>query len=439
VTELERRRRLGALLLSIAADFNRLRPDDVSGALNDGLARLGDFAGVDRSYVYVLTSERTAMRPFVWARDSDSVHRWLQQFDGEIDLSDFEDGLKRLRGGEILMTQVTEDPSQITGAPQGPPYSRSSLQLPLLVAGRLAGFIGFDVLRREPMWDEEVVELLKMASFIFAGALERKDFEVALMAANAELEAKVDQRTRELAAKQAQLVQSEKMASLGQLSAGVAHELNSPLGVLKSNSQTLERAAQRVGSDAQSDRVRDAIRRLSQENLAAVERIDRIVSGLRSFAGLDRADFGSVDLRECIETALTLVQHAIADRIEVRRHFEDTSSVRCHPSQINQVVMNLLLNAIQSIDGTGTIDIRLSNDGDGVRVELADSGSGIPEDHRDRVFDPGFTTKGVGVGTGLGLSIALQIVTEHEGRLWFESETGSGSRFFVWLPRDHQH
>jgi len=256
-------------------------------------------------------------------------------------------------------------------------------------------------------------------------------------------EQRVQERTRELTAKQAQLMQAEKMAVLGQLVAGVAHEINTPLGAIKSNTDTLMRSLDKLAALGDDPSEQAAARRLkfletgrqvNAVNVQAIERIVAIVNTLRQFARLDQADVGTVDLHEAIDNTLTLVQHQLKHRVEVKKLYGDLPPVECLPDQLNQVFMNLLVNAGQSIDGKGTITITTWLEGQTVGIEFRDSGKGIPREQLGRIFDPGFTTKGVGVGTGLGLSIVQRIVDEHHGRIEVESEPGRGSAFRLFVP-----
>jgi signal transduction histidine kinase len=258
-----------------------------------------------------------------------------------------------------------------------------------------------------------------------------------------ELEHNVEERTRELRQKQAQLVQSEKMAALGQLVAGVAHEVNTPLGAVKSNTDTMRRTLDKLkvqleqcaGNnqlDPQAARLLEGLTHLGGVSAEAIERISKIVQSLRRFARLDAAD--TVDLHPGIESTLTLLGHELRQGIRVVREYGSLPLVECYPDRLNQVFMNLLINAVQAIGADGTIAIRTAANGDEVSVEVSDTGIGIAPEHLPRVFDPGFTTKGVGVGTGLGLSIVHQIVEEHAGRIDVESEPGHGAVFRVHLP-----
>lgn len=257
----------------------------------------------------------------------------------------------------------------------------------------------------------------------------------------------LERTNAELRDTQAQLVQSEKMASLGNLVAGVAHEINTPIGSIHANADVARRAleivrtATREGtfsiSPEMEEKFERAVRILIEANAitrTATDRIVGIVRSLRNFARLDEAELKEVDLHEGIESTLTLVHHEYKDRIEIKRAYGELPLVRCYPNQINQVFMNILVNAIHAIAETGTITITTRAAGDGVTVSFADTGRGIDREDLARIFDPGFTTKGVGVGTGLGLSIVYRIVQRHHGDIKVESTPGAGTTFTLSLP-----
>jgi signal transduction histidine kinase len=253
----------------------------------------------------------------------------------------------------------------------------------------------------------------------------------------------LEKRTQELQDTQLQLIQSEKMASLGQLVAGVAHELNSPMGAIYSNNQSAGRALARLLSElperpSELSATMKQLQDMNAVNETACRRIIEIVSNLRKFARLDESEWKRVDLREGIDETLALVEHQTRDRIEIVRAYEELPAVACFPGQLNQVFMNLVVNAIQAIEGRGRIEIAASHENDRVVVRFRDDGQGIPETALGRVFDPGYTTKGVGVGTGLGLSIAYRIVSNHGGRLTVTSEVGKGAEFVVSIPVDRE-
>ena len=293
--------------------------------------------------------------------------------------------------------------------------------------------------------DEEgkVVKLVGVCQDI----TERKTTEEALQRAYEELEEKVEERTLELREKQAQLVQSEKMAALGQLVAGVAHEVNTPLGALRSNMDTFIRSVRKVkgalcpaempaetSQQPELIRLLDDIEKLNAINETATERIVAIVGSLRKFARLDLAEVAEVDIHEGIENTLTLVHHELKNRVEVHKEYGRIPPIQCYPNQLNQVFMNLLVNASHAIEGRGTIFIKTRSNDDSVIVEIRDTGIGIPEKNLARIFDPGFTTKGFGVGTGLGLSIVFQIIQDHKGKIEVQSKVGEGTTFRLTLP-----
>jgi len=244
-----------------------------------------------------------------------------------------------------------------------------------------------------------------------------------------------------------QLVQSEKMASLGQLVAGVAHEINTPMGSIHANIGTaqsaielLERALAReeiakiIAADLKLKRALAILKESCEINRMASDRIVGIIGSLRNFARLDEAERKTVDLNEGLESTLTLLRHQIKRGVEVVRQYGPELRADCYPNQLNQVFMNVLQNAIQSMDGKGTLTITSEQVGDEAVIRIRDTGKGIPAEYLPRVFDPGFTTKGVGVGTGLGLSIAYQIMDKHAGTIECQSEVGAGTTFTIRLP-----
>jgi two-component system NtrC family sensor kinase len=253
-----------------------------------------------------------------------------------------------------------------------------------------------------------------------------------LFEANAQLSHTLD----ELRTTQIHLIQSEKMAALGKLVAGLAHEINTPLGAITSNTNLLDRGFKRLGPSVaeQGTTLLTTLEPLLHTNAEACQRISAIVKNLKTFARLDEAEWKSADFREGMESTLTLVHHLHKGRIQMIREYQEIPPVKCHPGQINQVFMNLLVNAIQAIEGPGKIWIRMGLEGDNVKVEIQDTGIGIAETHLLRIFDPGFTTKGVGVGTGLGLSICYRIIAEHQGTIHVASQDGRGSTFTMHLP-----
>ncbi|MGE0268949.1 MAG: ATP-binding protein [Candidatus Omnitrophota bacterium] len=268
---------------------------------------------------------------------------------------------------------------------------------------------------------------------------------------------------------QLQLVQSEKLASIGSLAAGVAHEINNPIGFVGSNIQMLGdymksfvkvlEESEKLKKEVEEEKLESAkktvaeIRLVEQENnieyLVAdinnliiesrdgLDRVKRIVLDLKTFSRDDNGEMQSVQTEEIIESVLGIVQNEIKYKADVKRVYGQTPRIECLPQKLGQVFINLLMNAGQSIEENGTITIRTYVDHQQVAVEIEDTGKGIPEEHIHKIFDPFYTTKPVGQGTGLGLSISHEIVAKHGGEMLVESEVGKGTRFTVKLPLVH--
>ncbi len=295
-----------------------------------------------------------------------------------------------------------------------------------------------------------------------------------LKAANIDLERRVKERTRELSEalkhlkdSEAQLIQSEKMSSLGQMVAGVAHEINTPLAYVKHSLGTVADKLPdlggaidecekllgllQAGNDAQGlsrqfalvsaqiarlkqQAVVNELTNLVKDGLYGTGQMAEIVGNLKDFSRLDRSKVTSFNLNEGLQSTLLLAKHLLKS-ITVNKAFGDIPTIVCSPSQVNQVFLNLITNAAQAMhDGHGAITLTTRSDGNGVAVEIADNGAGIAPDVLPKIFDPFFSTKEIGKGTGLGLSISYKIVQQHGGRIDVESKIGSGTRFTVWLP-----
>lgn len=309
---------------------------------------------------------------------------------------------------------------------------------------------------------------------VYAG-FRLREYYLALQLANESLEQKVVERTaslskalKQLKASQAQLIQSEKMASLGQMVAGVAHEINTPLGYAKSNifsvkSQLEEMEALvqahrdllkmlRSGSPdkqqikEQSEKVEQLYQEALQYELFSsahdaigdadygLGQISDLVGNLKNFSRLDRARIDEYDVNAGIDNTLSIAKHSIKDKLQVERDYSEIPKITCSPSQINQVFLNMITNAAQAMPGYGHLKISTRlQDGD-IYIVFRDNGCGIPPDVIEKIFDPFFTTKAIGEGTGLGLSISHQIVQDHGGDIKVHSSPDKGTRFVIRLP-----
>lgn len=304
--------------------------------------------------------------------------------------------------------------------------------------------------------DDEIGE---MARAVEAFQQDRRQLALANQALREE-KARQEALIRELAQAHSQLLQSEKMASIGQLAAGVAHEINNPIGFVNANVGTLQRyvndllhaiaafesrenglppdARAALGALKQEidlPYLREDIPTLFSETLDGLRRVKDVVQSLKDFSHVDGVEKQRANLEHQLDSTVKIVWNELKYKVELIREYGAVPEIECMPSQLAQVFMNLLVNAAQSIEQHGRITLRTGHDKDAIWVEIEDTGSGIDPRHLGRIFDPFFTTKPVGVGTGLGLSISYGIVKKHGGRIEVVSEPGNGSRFKVVLPR----
>ena len=276
-------------------------------------------------------------------------------------------------------------------------------------------------------------------------ALERARAEAEAAEARAALAGALEQANADLATAnrkltdaQAKLVQAAKMASLGELVAGIAHEINNPLAFILAHQGTVERI---LGEVSTAPDAADNPRRLKKcgDRVGAMRmgltRIQDLVLNLRKFSRLDEGERTLVHVPEAIETVLALIQHKLGDRIAVVRDFSGRPEIHCTPALLNQVVMNILGNAADAMPETGTIVIETRSSPDLDLIRISDTGPGIPEPLREKIFEPFFTTKPVGSGTGLGLAIAYSVVQAHSGTLSVEAAPGGGACFVIGIPR----
>lgn len=276
---------------------------------------------------------------------------------------------------------------------------------------------------------------------------------------------KLQKAYAELQQSQAQIFQQEKLASIGQLAAGVAHEINNPMGFISSNLSTMGKYMEKINvfeaaligvvlgkGDTETvstlnnlrkkmkiDFILEDIKSLLDESRDGAERVRRIVQDLKSFSHVDEAECKSVSINECIDTTLNMLRNEIKYVADVEQEYDpDLPMLLCFPQQINQVFMNILVNAAHAIEGHGMIKIKTLRESENIIVRISDTGKGIAPENLTRVFEPFFTTKEVGKGTGLGLSISYDIIKKHGGIMNVESEVGVGTTFIIRLPLNHQ-
>jgi two-component system NtrC family sensor kinase len=291
------------------------------------------------------------------------------------------------------------------------------------------------LVRRKHLYDENrrILEDFRQRE----RALLEERAERQLAEARAALVGQLEAANRELKDTQAQLVQSAKMASLGQLVAGIAHEINNPIAFVTAHLQTVQRIVDEVGEPGAeaSDAPKLAKARQRLKDMAGgLERVRLLVLKLRTFSRLDEGEWKPASVRENVEAVIAMLQHKAAGRIEFETTFGEPDVIECFPGLLNQALMNVISNAIDAIEGNGRIAVRSGGADGQYEISVSDSGKGIAAAHRERIFEPFFTTKPVGQGTGLGMSITYQIVRRHGGSIDVRSGEGGGTTITFRLP-----
>lgn len=269
----------------------------------------------------------------------------------------------------------------------------------------------------------EEIEILDAISSQLSNAITRAE----LYQKNIQTVKELKSAMKELKETQIQLINSEKMASLGQLVAGVAHEINTPVASIKSNNGIV---AKLLGSIDDVD-LKEMLSDINEIDKEAVNRISNIVTSLKKFVRLDEAELQEADINKELDLTLELIRHETKNRIEIVRNYGEIPAIKCFPNMLNQVFTNILINACQAIEGKGKIIITTEYRDKKLVVKIKDNGKGIPQNQLSKIFSAGFTTKGVGVGTGLGLAICTKIIEKHKGEITVNSEVGKGSEFVI--------
>lgn len=269
----------------------------------------------------------------------------------------------------------------------------------------------------------EEIEILDAISSQLSNAITRAE----LYQKNIQTVKELKSAMKELKETQIQLINSEKMASLGQLVAGVAHEINTPVASIKSNNGIV---AKLLGSIDDVD-LKEMLSDINEIDKEAVNRISNIVTSLKKFVRLDEAELQEADINKELDLTLELIRHETKNRIEIVRNYGEIPAIKCFPNMLNQVFTNILINACQAIEGKGKIIITTEYRDKKLVVKIKDNGKGIPQNQLSKIFSAGFTTKGVGVGTGLGLAICTKIIEKHKGEITVNSEIGKGSEFVI--------
>lgn len=340
----------------------------------------------------------------------------------------------------------------------------SSMCWALKIEGRLIGVLSINRTEKVQPFSEEDLAKGKIVTALISTVIDNlhlhQESQQRIAMLN-EMNKEILTASQQLEETQSHLLQSDKMASIGQLAAGVAHEINNPIGYVYSNLGTLEKYMQdtfgmldqyELAESAITDVavleklktvkekldiafLKEDLKDLMAESKEGIRRVKQIVQNLKDFSHVDVTDeWHFSDLHQGLDSTLNIVSNEVKYKAEVVKDYGKLPDVECLSSQINQVFMNLLVNAAHAIEARGTITIRTGQEGEEVWAEISDTGKGIAQEYLKKIFDPFFTTKPIGKGTGLGLSLSYGIIQKHHGRIEVQSEVGLGTTFRVWLP-----
>jgi signal transduction histidine kinase len=334
---------------------------------------------------------------------------------------------------------------------------RSVMCVPMKTAQRFIGVIYVDSHRLSQRFFERDLEIFNSLASQAALGIEKSQLYEELRRYSSSLEEQVRQRTEdlvrvndglqraygELQQAQADIIQAEKHAAVGRLAAGIAHEINSPLGVITSNVDMLyhliRRIAPTLSPPSQPNEVDpvELLDTIARSSIAASDRLRRLMKAFEAFTGLDQADLRPININQVIDSAMTLLEHELGRGIRIVREFGELRPVTCSPGRIHQAFMNLLVNGVQSLSAEGTLTIRTEQLAAAVRITIQDDGRGMTPHEIAEAFDTGFSRKGTRVGARLGLMITGQIIRGHRGDIQIESTPGVGTTITVTLPNDY--
>jgi signal transduction histidine kinase len=435
-------------------------------------AVVGELINAKNFYIALLSEDRASLN-FEYFVDATEQNQPSRPVGPGVSEYVMRHGKALLRKAEIY-NLAREGLIQMETSGKGP-VAACWLGVPLVVEQKTIGLIVVQSYDDTVVYGPADQELLSFVASQVANSLHRRRAAESLQSAYALLKQRVQERTQELHARNAELevayadlkgaqeqaIQSEKLASIGQLAAGVAHEINNPIGYVKSNLSALQEyvsqlfttidiytvALNRTGDAATLAEVKEACRRIDFDFLTAdvpqlltesregIERVCKIVHDLKDFSRNDRgASWVRADVHSGLESTLNIVSNQLKYKAQIIKTFGDLPLIECLPSELNQVFLNVLMNAGQAIADRGIITVSTGQTGDKVWIAIGDDGEGIPADVLPRIFDPFFTTKPVGSGTGLGLAISYGIVTKHHGNIEITSVPGEGTLMRIELP-----
>jgi len=382
---------------------------DTSKIINSALKELSLMFGAFKTYYAVTVGDSFKIK-YVYGKSKELGN--VITFDTEI--------TRQINSKTISVSRCLKEYIEAT------PFSESALRIavPIYHLNKLLGVVV--VLSRQKKELNDEIDILESISAQLGNAIIQAELYEKDLRTVAELQAAL----KELKDTQLQLIQSEKMASLGQLVAGVAHEINTPIASIKSNNEILKKLIARLNDDKLISLFKD----INDIDAEAIKRINHMVTSLKKFVRLDEAQLQEADINKELDVTLELLRHETKNRIEIIKNYGNIPLVNCYPNLLNQVFMNMLVNACQAIENSGTITITTDFIENNLVVKIKDTGKGIKKENIEKIFTAGFTTKGVGVGTGLGLAISGKIISKHNGKISVNSKDGVGTEFIITIP-----
>ena len=383
---------------------------DITAILNSALKELSMMFGCFKTYYARIENNKFKI---VEVFGEDEVNK-------DVEISFDELVMNKINSGEI---SIGYSLSEYIGAE---PFKNSVLRVvvPIFHLQRIIGVIVLLSYQKRELNDE--IEILDAVASQLGNAIIRAE----LYRKNAQNVRELKQALDELKETQLQLINSEKMASLGQLVAGIAHEINTPVASIKANNDILTKLVSQI----ENDDIKQMFDQINNIDKEAIDRISKIVVSLKKFVRLDEAELQEADINKEMDLTLEIIRHETKNKVEIEKHYGDIPLIKCYPNMLNQVFTNILINACQAIETTGKITISTDVRDNMLEVKIKDNGKGIPKENLTKIFTAGYTTKGVGVGTGLGLAISQKIIDKHNGKIRAISELGVGSEFIITLP-----
>jgi len=362
-----------------------------------------------------------AFRAYWASAKDDNKFKIIESFDKKeknLEISFDKDAYKYIKEGKVSCFSCMKEYKEAK------PFRElvQRIVLPIYHLNKLLGIIVLSTKQKTKL--DDTLEVLEGVSTQLGNAI----IQAELYQKNEQMVKDLTKALEELKDTQLKLINSEKMASLGQLVAGVAHEINTPVASIKSNNEITKKLISQI-EDKETGELLKEINEIDSE---AIARINRLVISLRKFVRLDEAELQEADINKEIDLTLDLIRHETKNRIEIIKNYSELPPVKCYPNMLNQVFMNILVNATHAIKEQGNITIDTNFKNNNLEVKIKDNGCGIKEP--DKIFFAGYTTKGVGVGTGLGLAISQKIIEKHKGKISVKTKINEGSEFTITIP-----